>query len=163
MRTVILTACAALFALGFAAQGPEIDNAKLQPLIGDWEGTASLNDSPKTASTVKGAKTLSGNWIKLDLKFTLEEQGPVEAVGYLCSNSDGVVEGHFLASFSPNGLTGKGRVEGKKLTILVQNLSGEESMEFVFDMSVADELKFNVKPTETGSQEHLAGSYKRKK
>lgn len=163
MKTVILTTCAALFAFGFAAQGPEVDNSKLQPLIGDWEGTASINESPKTASSITGSKALSSNWIKLDLKFVLEEAGPVEAVGYICSNKEGVVEGHFIASFSPNGLTGKGKVDGKKLTLLVRDLSGEETMEFVFDMTVTDELKFSVKATEGDDPEHMAGSYKRKK
>jgi len=162
MRTVILTAAATLFALSFA-QMPTFDNSKLQALIGDWEGKAAMNDATPETSTMKGSKTLKDNWIKLDLKFTIDEMGPVDATGLICSDDQGVVEGHFFASFSPHALYGKGKVVDKKLTINVTSLGGEDGMVFVFDMSTVDELKFSVTSPDPASHESITGSYKRKK
>ena len=167
MKTVILTACAALFALGWATQEPQhpqgdnFDNSKLLPLIGDWEGKAALGPTPESTSSIKGTKALT-RWIKLDLKFTAEGIGPIEAVAYLCSDSEGVVQGHFFASMANEALFGKGKVEGKKLTILANSMKGEDALTFTFDMSVADELKFSAVEGE-GEDMRLTGSYKRKK
>jgi hypothetical protein len=161
MRTAIFTVAAALFALSFAQQ-PKFDNSKLQPLIGDWVGTAGMNDSPQEASTMKGSKILKDTWIQVDLRFTIPEMGPIEAVGLLCSNDEGVVEGHFFASFAPDGLYGKGKVVDKKLTLNVTSLAGESNMVFVFDMSKPDELAFSATSTE-GRNEAIIGTYKRKK
>lgn len=161
MRTVILTAAAALFAFSFAQQ-PTADNSKLQALIGDWDGKAAMGDAPQEASTMKGSKALKDGWIKLDLRFSLPEMGPIEAMGMLCSNGDGVVEGYFFASFAPDAIFGKGKVVDKKLTINVSSMDGEENMVFVFDMSSTDELKFTATSVENPS-EMISGSYKRKK
>lgn len=162
MRTVIFTAAAALFAVSFA-QMPSFDNSKLQPLIGDWEGKAAMNDATPETSTIKGTKMLKDNWIRLDLKFTIEEMGPVEATALIASNEEGVVEGHFFASFAPGALIGKGKVVGKKLVFNVSTMDGEDSMVFEFDMSTADELKFNVSSPDSETHERISGTYKRKK
>src|SRR5687767_2566506 len=161
MRTIALATCALLASLALA-QEVNIDNSKLEPLLGDWTGTTQFQEGDATPGTIKASKALGGNWIRLDLKFEIGGRGPVEAVAMLCSNSDGTVEGHFFASTAHNALAGKGKITGKKLTIVAHSLDGESTMNFEFDMSVVDELK--LKATDGDNNEHfLAGSYKRKK
>ena len=161
MRTIALATCALVASLALA-QEVNIDNSKLEPLLGDWTGTTQFQAADATPGAIKASKTLSGNWIRLDLKFEIEGIGPVEAVAMLCSNTDGTVEGHFFASMAHNALVGKGKVTAKKLIIVANSLDGESTMNFEFDMSVVDELKF--KATDGENNEHfLTGSYRRKK
>ena len=161
MRTIALATCTLLASLALA-QEVNIDNSKLEPLLGDWSGNTQFQEADATPGTIKGTKTLNGSWIRLDLKFELEGIGPVEAVAMLCASADGSVEGHFFASTSSNALAGKGKVTAKKLIIIATSLDRESSMYFEFDMSVVDELKLEA--TNGGNHEQfLAGSYKRKK
>jgi hypothetical protein len=161
MRTIAVATCALLASLALA-QEVNIDNSKLEPLLGDWTGTTQFQTADATPGTIKASKTLSGNWIRLELKFQIEGVGPVEAVAMLCTNANGTVEGHFFASMSHNALVGKGKVTANKLMIVANSLDGESTMNFEFDMSAIDELKF--KATDGENNEHfLAGNYKRKK
>ena len=161
MRAIATIACALLASFSLA-QDANIDNSKLEPLIGDWVGTTSFQDGEATAGTIKATKTLSGNWIRLELKFDLQGIGPVEAVALLCSDSEGVVEGHFFASMANNALSGKGKVTDKKLKIIAASLDGEGEMHFEFDMSVADALKFTATSGDDQAR-FLTGDYKKKK
>lgn len=159
VRTAFLVACALCATLGFA-QDDSFDNSKLAPLLGDWVGTTQFQDTKATPGTIKGAKVLADRWIKLDLKFELEGIGPVEAAALICSDADGKAEGHFFVSMANKGLFGKGTVTAGKLNVTATSIDGEASMNFEFDMSVKDQLKFSV--SEAG-QTMLSGSYTRKK
>lgn len=145
------------------SQEQKFDNSKLLPLVGEWQGTAAFHDGPQKASSIKGAKMLNDRWIKLDLKLELPEAGPVEATALLNSDTDGNIEAHFFASFDNGGLVGKGKIDGKKLTIEARPMNGEDGIVFVFDMSNPDELKLTCTETTGEHPQVLSGTYKRKK
>lgn len=161
-RVLIPIFLAGMLTLGIAQHQEPADNSKLQPLIGDWQGKTSFAEQEPTDGTIKGTKVLTGQWIQLDLKFDAGEMGKVEALGLLCTDPDGNVEGHFFASVAHDAVYGKGKVVDKKLTIMATSLDGEAQMKFEFDFSAADTLKMVISDTEEG-MEMISGTYTRKK
>ncbi|MDQ2985243.1 MAG: hypothetical protein M3R13_00810 [Armatimonadota bacterium] len=163
MKTIGIALCATLFVAAAAIQDPQFDNSKLQPFIGEWTGTATMAEESPSPSTIKGTKVLADRWVKLDLKFDTEGHGKIEATAMLTTDSNGVVGGYFFASLAAEPLFGKGKFTDKKLTIAATSLDGGESLEFVFDLSVADELKFSLSETEQEKVTVMSGTYKKKK
>ena len=162
MKTLFL-GVVALASSWATAQDPEFDNTKLLPLIGDWTGNAALHEEEKGASTIKGTKTIGDRWIQLDLQFDTKEMGKIDARALLTTDSNGAVGGYFFAAMSSQPLFGKGKFEGKKLIITATSMEGGETLEFIFDLSVADELKFSLTETEQEKVTVMHGEYKRKK
>jgi hypothetical protein len=163
MKTLFLGIVALMSSWAVAQDESKFDNSKLLPLVGDWTGNAAMHEEDKSASTIKGAKILGDRWIRLDMQFETKQMGKIEAQALLTSDEDGVVTGYFFASFAPEPVFGKGKFEGKKLTINATTTGSDEILEFIFDLSAQDAMKFTA--TEMGDEKVtvMQGEYKKKK